>query len=120
MLDISLNRSIFHADRRIKALQTNPGVLSKALDSGDYLRMISCARQTDRDRCQPSTTACRSDPQSIAVRAFQAGDLSLGQVAQVFEKPKEETMRLLSELGVAIADYDLAEDLETLEMLGSH
>ena len=50
----------------------------------------------------------------IAVRAFQAGDLSLGQVALVFAKPKAETMRLLAELGVPIADYDLAEDLETL------
>ena len=51
------------------------------------------------------------------MRAFQAGDLSLGQVAQVFGKSKEETMRLLAELGVPIADYDLAEDLETLETL---
>jgi hypothetical protein len=38
----------------------------------------------------------------------------------VFEKPKEETMRLLSELGIPIADYDLAEDLETLDLLGGN
>ena len=52
------------------------------------------------------------------MRSFQAGDLSLGKLAQVFEKSREETMRLLSDLGVPIADYDLADDLETLALLG--
>lgn len=64
--------------------------------------------------------APQTNPESIAVRAFQAGDLSLGQVAQVFAKPKEETMRLLSALEVPIADYDLAEDLETLGWRGEN
>lgn len=66
------------------------------------------------------TKAPKTNPELIAVPAFQAGDFSLGQVAQVFGKSKEETMRLLAELGVPIADYDLAEDLETLVLLGSN
>jgi hypothetical protein len=63
------------------------------------------------------TKAPQTNPALTAVRAFQAGEFSLGQMAQVFEKSKAETMRLLAELGVPIADYDLAEDLETLEIL---
>ncbi len=50
------------------------------------------------------TKAPQTAPELIAVRAFQAGQLSLGQVAQVFARSKQETMRLLAELGVPIAD----------------
>jgi hypothetical protein len=101
----------------IKALQTNPSVLGKALDRGEYLLITR--------RGKPIGIAAAFDDvlfdlgfrKWIAIRSFQAGDLSLGQVARVFEKSREEMMRLLGELGVPIADYDLAEDLETLERL---
>ena len=53
----------------------------------------------------------------IAIRSFMAGDLSLAQEAQVVGKNQEETMRLLSNLNIPIADYDLGEDLETMELL---
>ncbi len=43
--------------------------------------------------------------------------MSLGQVARVFEKNKQQMMQLLAELGVALADYDLQEDLDTLSAL---
>lgn len=102
----------------IKALQTNPGVLGKALDAGDYLLITR--------RGKPIGVATAFDDRLLdlgfrkwlAIRAFQAGDLSLGQVARIFDKPRDATMRLLSDLGIAIADYDLAEDLETLHQLG--
>jgi len=48
--------------------------------------------------------------------AFDAGDPSLGKVARVFDKSKKETMRKLSHLGIAIADYDLEQDLKTLRL----
>jgi predicted HTH domain antitoxin len=104
----------------IKALQTNPGVLSKALDSGDYLLITRHGKPIGIAAAFDDGLLDLGFRKWIAVRSFQAGDLSLGQVAQVFDKPREETMWLLSELGIAIADYDLAEDLETLELLGSH
>jgi len=104
----------------IKALQSNPGVLSKALDSGDYLLITRHGKPIGIAAAFDDGLLDLGFRKWIAVRSFQAGDLSLGQVAQVFDKPREETMGLLSELGIAIADYDLAEDLETLELLGSH
>jgi|MudIll2142460700_1097286.scaffolds.fasta_scaffold800541_2 predicted HTH domain antitoxin len=104
----------------IKALQTNPGVLSKALDSGDYLLITRRGKPFGIAAAFDDSLLDLGFRKWIAVRSFQAGDLSLGQVAQVFEKPKEETMRLLSELGIPIADYDLAEDLETLDLLGGN
>lgn len=104
----------------IKALQTNPGVLSKALDSGDYLLITRHGKPLGIAAAFDDGLLDLGFRKWIALRSFQAGDLSLGKVAQVFGKPKAETTRLLAELGIPIADYDLAEDLETLELLGSH
>ncbi|WP_242479170.1 UPF0175 family protein [Lamprobacter modestohalophilus] len=104
----------------IKALKTNPSALSKAFDSSDKVLITR--------RGEPIGIAAPFDEQLldlgflrwIAIRSFQAGDLSLGQVARVFGKSKQEMMPLLSTLGVAIADYDLDEDLETLHLLEGH
>ncbi len=45
-----------------------------------------------------------------ALKAFQAGDISLGQLAKVLGKNKHETLALLGDLNVPFADYDLRED----------
>jgi predicted HTH domain antitoxin len=103
----------------IKELKNNPSILSKTFDRHDYLLITR--------RGQPIGIASAFDDQVldlgyrkwVAIRSFQAGDLSLGQVARVFDKNKLEMMRLLSELGVPLADYDLQEDLDTLNALGT-
>jgi len=104
----------------IKELKTNPSVLSKAFDRHDYLLITR--------RGQPIGIASAFDDQVldlgyrkwIAIRSFQAGDMSLGQVARVFEKDKQQMMPLLAELGVPLADYDLQEDLDTISALVSN
>lgn len=101
----------------IKALKTNPSVLSKAFDSQDTVLITR--------RGEPIGIAAPFDERLldlgftrwIAIRAFQAGDLSLGQVAKAFGKSKQEMLPLLSNLGIAVADYDLDEDLETIRLL---
>jgi predicted HTH domain antitoxin len=103
----------------IKALQSNPGALSKAFDNGDYLLITRHGKPIGIAAAFDDGLFDLGFRKWIAVRAFQAGDLSLGQVAQVFERSKDETMQLLSDLGVPMADYDLAEDLETLALLRS-
>ena len=55
----------------------------------------------------------------VALKAFQAGDLSLGQLGKVLGKNKHETLALLGELNIPFADYNLQEDLQTLEALFS-
>lgn len=102
----------------IKALQTNPGVLGKALDRGEYLLITRRGKPIGIAAAFDDALLDLGFRKWIAIRSFQSGDLSLGQVARVFEKSREEMMRLLGELGVPIADYDLSEDIETLERLG--
>jgi len=55
----------------------------------------------------------------MALKSFEKGDLSLGQLAENFGKSKIDTMQMLGQLKIPIADYDLQEDLDTVEKLFS-
>jgi hypothetical protein len=41
----------------------------------------------------------------------------LGQLAKTLKKTKSEMLDTLDKLGISIADYDLVEDLDTVETL---
>jgi len=101
----------------IKALQTNPGVLSKALDSGDYLLITRHGKPIGIAAAFDDALLDLGFRKWIATRSFMAGDLSLGQLTQIMGKSREDTMQLLAGLGIPIADYELGEDLETLAQL---
>ncbi len=53
----------------------------------------------------------------LAIKAFESGDLTLGQLAKTLNKTKSELLDTLDKLGISIADYDLVEDLDTIETL---
>ena len=98
----------------IKALKTKPNSLSKAFDSHDTVlitrrgKPIGIAAPFDDRLLELGLTRW------IAIRAFQSGDLSLGQVARAFGRSNQAMLPLLADLGIAVADYDLDEDLETI------
>jgi predicted HTH domain antitoxin len=52
-----------------------------------------------------------------AIKGFQSGDLSLGQLSKALAKSQRETIRLLDSLGIPVVDYDFAEDLEAVDKL---
>ena len=101
----------------IKELKTNPSLISKAFDRHDYLLITRRGRPIGIASAFDDQVLDLGYQKWIALRSFQAGDMSLGQVAHVFEKTKPEMMLLLAELGVPLADYDLQEDLDTLSRL---
>ena len=104
----------------IKALTTNPSALSEAFARQDTVLIPR--------RGEPIGIAVPFDERVldlgltrwIAIRAFQAGDLSLGQVAKAFDKSKQQILPLLADLGIPVADYDLDEDLQTIRELEGH
>ncbi len=53
----------------------------------------------------------------LAMRAFEKGDLSLGQLADSLGKTKADTLQVLAQFKIPLADYDLQEDLATVEKL---
>jgi predicted HTH domain antitoxin len=69
----------------IKTLQKNPDKLIKTLSKNDY-----------------------------AMKSFQSGDLSFGQLSKSLGKSHHDTMSFLGFLGVPISDYDLEEDLKAI------
>lgn len=54
---------------------------------------------------------------TTSLKAFENGELSLGQLASKLGMNKHEALNLLGEFNISFADYDLAEDLETLDLL---
>jgi predicted HTH domain antitoxin len=101
----------------IKELQTNPGKISQTLEQGQYVLITR--------RGVPLGVALPFSDQLLehglknwmALTAFQAGDLSLWQLAKVLGKNRHETLELLGNLKIPVADYDLQEDLDTLDEL---
>ena len=101
----------------VKALKTNPSALSKAFD---HKQRVLITR-----RGEPIGIAVPFDEQLIdlgflrwmALRAFEDGDISLGQLAKAFDRSKQDMLPLLGSLGVVVADYDLADDVATLKAL---
>ncbi len=101
----------------IKELQTNPGKLSHLLQNNEYMLITR--------RGEPLGVALPFSHQLMenglknwmALKAFQSGDLSLGQLGKVLGKTKHATLELLGELNIPFADYDLQEDLQTLDEL---
>lgn len=101
----------------IKELQTNPGKLSHSLQNNEYMLITR--------RGEPLGVALPFNDKLLenglknwmALKAFQTGDLSLGQLGKVFGKNKHEMLDMLGALNIPFADYDLAEDLQTLDAL---
>ncbi|MEE9303275.1 MAG: UPF0175 family protein [Thiotrichaceae bacterium] len=101
----------------IKELQTNPGKLSKSFDNNEYLlitrrgKPFGIAMPFSNDLMEQGLQPW------MALRAFQSGDLSLGQLAISLDKNKVETLEMLGQLNIPVADYDLQEDLAAVEKL---
>jgi len=53
----------------------------------------------------------------LGVKAFKDGDLSLSQLANLLGLNRLNTIEILGHLNIPIADYDLSEDLKTLNIL---
>ena len=53
----------------------------------------------------------------LAIKAFESGDLTLGQLAKALNKTKSEMLDTLDKLSISISEYYIAEDLETVETL---
>jgi hypothetical protein len=53
----------------------------------------------------------------LVMRSFEKGDLSLGQLADSLGKTKADTLQFLAQFNIPLADYDVQEDLATVEKL---
>lgn len=49
------------------------------------------------------------------IDSYKKGDLSLGQLCEAMDVSKESGMQILSSVGVDVIDYELSDELSTLE-----
>ncbi|MEN8130415.1 MAG: UPF0175 family protein [Pseudomonadota bacterium] len=101
----------------IKELKINPGLIAKALNEQEYVMITRHGRPLGLVTSFDNQVLDVGLKQWLCIKAYAVGDLSLGQLAKCLELTKAETMQALSELGVPVADYNLQEDLETIEQL---
>ena len=98
----------------IKELKSNPGLISKTIESGEYL-LIS-------KRGKPIAIATSLDDKVldmglkkwILIDSFKQGALSLGQLSRALDISYMETVEMLDLLKIPVLDYDLKDDLTTL------
>ncbi len=102
----------------IKELKNNPSILTKGVEDRDEYLFIS-------KRGKPIAVAMSLDNEVfdhgfkkwVLIKAYKKGDLSLGQLAKALEQSYADTMEMLGVLGVAVIDYDLDDELPTIEKL---
>jgi len=102
----------------IKELKNNPSILTKGVEDKDEYLFIS-------KRGKPIAVAMSLDNEVfdhgfkkwVLIKAYKKGDLSLGQLSKALEQSYSDTMEMLGVLGVAVIDYDLDDELPTIEKL---
>jgi len=101
----------------IKEIKSNPGIIAKTIEKNEYL-MIS-------KRGKPIAVATSLDDDVfdhglknwLLIKAFKEGSLSLAQLSKALDKSYSETTDLLGLLKIPVLDYDLKDDLQTIESL---
>ena len=101
----------------IKELQTNPGKLTQAFKQDDYLLITRHGQPLGLALPFADKVMDQGLIPWFAIKGFQNGDLSLGQLSKALQKNHHETIRFLGSLGIPIADYDFAEDLKAIDVL---
>ena len=102
----------------IKEIKNNPSIITKGVEDKDDYLFIS-------KRGKPIAVAMSLDNEVfdygfkkwILIKAYKKGDLSLGQLSKALNLSYIDTMKMLGTLGIDVIDYDLSDDLETIEKL---
>ena len=102
----------------IKEIKNNPSIITKGVEDKDNYIFIS-------KRGKPIAVAMSLDndvfeygfKKWVLIKAYAKGDLSLGQLSKALKLSYVDTMKMLGALGIAVIDYELADDLNTIEKL---
>jgi len=102
----------------IKEIKNNPSIISKGVEDKDNYLFIS-------KRGKPIAVAMSLDNEIfehgfkkwILIKAYQKGDLSLGQLSKALNLSHLDTIKMLGLLRIDILDYDLDDEIETIEKL---
>jgi predicted HTH domain antitoxin len=99
----------------IRDLQVNPAILTKPLENNEFVMI------TKRGTPLGVATALNDDIlhhgffESLLLKAFEEGSISLSQLSKSLKLSQSETMKLLAMTQVPITDYEIEEELEGIK-----
>jgi len=99
----------------IRDLQINPASFTKPLESNEFVMITKRGKPLGIATAFSDTILNHGFMESIVLKAFNQGDISLGQLASSLKLSKQETMKYLSLVNIPITDYNLDEDLSAIE-----
>ncbi len=102
----------------IKELQTNPAVLTKTLDNKDFMLITKRSKPIGLALSFDENIISLGLKKALLLDAYKHGYLSLGQLGSELNMKKVEVMKLLSNMGINVVDYDLSDDLEFIKDFG--
>lgn len=102
----------------IKSLQTNPALLTRSLESGEYSLITKRGEPIGIAVGFSSKIIDEGLHRFLALKAYENGDLSIGELASSIGQTRSETLSTLGRLGIATADYSLDDELASLDRLG--
>jgi predicted HTH domain antitoxin len=98
----------------IRDLQVNPASFTKPLESNEFVMITKRGKPLGIATAFDDTVLKHGLMESIVLKAFNQGDISLGQLSLALNLSKQETMQYLKIVNIPLTDYDLNEDLKTI------
>lgn len=102
----------------IKALQTNPALLTKTFESGEYSLITKHGVPIGLAVGFEDGVLEFGLKRYLALKAFQAGDMSLGELARSLGLDRSGAIEFLGRMKIPVADYGLDEERRALDSLG--
>lgn len=102
----------------IKSLQTNPALLTRSLESGEYSLITKRGEPIGIAVGFSSKIIDEGLHRFLALKAYETGDLSLGELASSLGLSRTDTLETIGKLGIVTADYTLEDELSSLDRLG--
>lgn len=101
----------------LKEIQCNPAVLVHSINHEDYTIITKLGKPLGITVSFDSHILDGGLRESISLKAFEMGMISLGKLAELLKLTKSETMKLLDRLAIPVTDYRLADELSSLNDL---
>ena len=99
----------------IKMLQTNPSLLTKSLERGEFTLISKRNRPIGIALAFDDTIVSLGLKRALLLEAYKSGYLSLGQLSKELNLSKKDTMKMLSHMGIDVIEYDFSDDLNFIK-----
>lgn len=99
----------------IKELQTNPAILTKALEAKEYTIITKRSLPIGIALSLDDTVLSSGVKTSLLIDGYKSGNISLGQFCKALKISKAQGLKTLSMMGLDVVEYDFKEDLKNMD-----